>query len=560
MRTTQANHAVNSAKTKSVYLKRRKKRKCKNLVEVKPQHIKLPTMKYVGYCRKSTDEKEKQVLSIDQQIYELKEFALREKIEIVDFLIEKQSAKVTGRKVFGSLIERIEKGEIQGIVAWNPDRLARNSIDGGKIIYLIDEGKLKDLKFPTHWFDNTPQGKFMLSISFGQSKYYVDNLSQNVVRGLHYKLKQGLWPTMAPFGYKNDRNTRGIILEPKISKIIKISFDKFVSGEITSIKGVQNLLTKNKIIGKFGKPITLTKVKKMLSNPFYFGLMNYGGDSVMGTHHCLVSKRNFDLVQEKLAKRDDKRPHTNIFPFTGFIKCSECGCGITAEKHFKNYPKTRGKVEYTYYRCTKKNGVCRQPYLNSSSIETQLRDLVGSLSLKEIWANKLLEMLKKDEDKEIKFAKGELDKLSFSLTETEKKLDKLLEGYLEELIDSINYQQKKKELLGVKQLIQEKIDSVRKKGAYWIEPMRTFLKEAVATAKIAHENNNCSLLSQRAKKVGSNYLLEDKRISFLPNSPHDLLASSAFDASNLELTPELCPCTKMLEPILSATINFTTIF
>ena len=159
-------------------------------------------MKYIGYCRKSTDEKEKQVLSIDQQIYELKEFASRENLEIVDFLIEKQSAKVPGRKVFGSLIERIEKGEVEGIISWNPDRLARNSIDGGKIIYLLDEGKLKDLKFPTHWFDNTPQGKFMLSISFGQSKYYVDNLSQNVIRGLHYKLKLGIWPTIAPFGYK----------------------------------------------------------------------------------------------------------------------------------------------------------------------------------------------------------------------------------------------------------------------------------------------------------------------------------------------------------------------
>jgi len=111
-------------------------------------------------------------------------------------------------------------------------------------------------------------------------------------------------------------------------------------------------------------------------------------------------------------------------------------------------------------------------------------------------------MLKKDEEKSIKFARRELDILSFSLTETEKKLDKLLEGYLEELVDSANYQQKKKELLGVKTLIQEKINSVRKK-----EPMRTFLTEAVDTAKIAHENNNCTLLSQSAKKVGSNYLL-----------------------------------------------------
>ena len=149
-------------------------------------------------------------------------------------------------------------------------------------------------------------------------------------------------------------------------------------------------------------------------------------------------------------------------------------------------------------------------------------------------------MLKKDEEKEIKFAKRELDNLSFSLTETEKKLDKLLEGYLEELVDSTNYQQKKKELLGAKALIQEKIALVRKKGTYWVEPMRTFLTEAVDTAKIAHENNNCSLLSQRAKKVGSNYLLENKRISFLPNSPHNLLASSTFDASNITLTADLC--------------------
>ena len=877
-------------------------------------------MKYLAYCRKSTDEKDKQVLSIDQQLSELKEFAEKENLEIVDFLTEAQTAKVTGRPIFNSLIKRIEKGEVQGIISWNPDRLARNSVDGGKIIYLLDTGELQSLKFPTHWFENTPQGRFMLSIAFGQakyyvdnlsqnvhrglkykiktgvwpakapmgyrndrnsksivvyepearplkkafelystgkyalddigaflfehgmknkysggqlndsnlrrvlmrpfytgymvfrgemfkgthtpliskelfdkvqivrkqrgyyhqnkskrydfaftglikchycncsitaehrpfffprtnhkadyiyyhctkkkgeclqkgytreeilevqfreiikslsvsqgwatqmnnflvqdvetqkiedknksvsleteisqteqkldtlleayldtvidsesyikkknelmekkqnivsiqkqlssdnpnwiegvkdfidcaqmcakiaraennchdlsimakkvgskyflkdrkiefclnfpynllaanggaasqlrnfvptlafgqSKYYVDNLSQNVVRGLHYKLKQGIWPTIAPYGYKNDRNTRGIILEPIISKIIKISFERFAKGETTTIKGVQDLFIKSVVLGKFGKPVSFSKIKKMLSNPFYFGLMNYGKDSVMGTHTPLVSKRNFDLVQEKLAKRDNKRPHTNNFPFTGFIKCAECGSYITAEKHFKNYPKTRGEIEYTYYRCTKKKKSCSQLYLNSTNLETQLRDIVGSLSLKELWANKLLEMLKKDEEKEVKFAKRELTKLSFSLDIIEKKLDKLLEGYLEEIVESQNYLSKKKELLQTKALIQEKIDEVRKEGTIWVEPMRVFLKEAVETAKIAHENNNCKDLAIFAKKVGSNYLLKDKRISFSPNSPHDLLASPAFDASKMTLTQYLC--------------------
>ena len=68
----------------------------------------------------------------------------------------------------------MEKGVAQGILSWHPDRLARNSVDGGKIIYLLDTAVLKDLKFPSFWFEDTPQGKFMLNIAFGQSKYYVD--------------------------------------------------------------------------------------------------------------------------------------------------------------------------------------------------------------------------------------------------------------------------------------------------------------------------------------------------------------------------------------------------
>ena len=113
-------------------------------------------MKYFIYTRKSTDSEERQVLSIESQLAELKEFAAKEKLEIVASLCEAKTAKEPGRTVFGEMLDRIEKGEAQGILAWHPDRLERNSIDGGMIIYLLDTGKLKDLKFPTFWFDNTP--------------------------------------------------------------------------------------------------------------------------------------------------------------------------------------------------------------------------------------------------------------------------------------------------------------------------------------------------------------------------------------------------------------------
>jgi len=118
--------------------------------------------KFFLYARKSTDVEDKQVLSIEAQLTELRAFAKNENLEIVEEFVEKQSAKIPGRPIFGKMLEKIEKGEAQGILAWHADRLARNSVDGGRIIYLLDCGHIQSLKFPTLWFENTPQGKFML--------------------------------------------------------------------------------------------------------------------------------------------------------------------------------------------------------------------------------------------------------------------------------------------------------------------------------------------------------------------------------------------------------------
>src|SRR3989344_8999003 len=89
-------------------------------------------------------------------------------------------------------------------------RLARNSVDGGQIIYSIDINKIVSLRFPTFWFEPTPQGLFMLQVAFGQSKYYPDNLAENIKRGVRQKLRRGEWLAKAPFGYINNPKTRNI--------------------------------------------------------------------------------------------------------------------------------------------------------------------------------------------------------------------------------------------------------------------------------------------------------------------------------------------------------------
>src|SRR3989344_6208886 len=171
--------------------------------------------KFFLYVRKSTDVEDKQVRSIEDQIAELRTFAKAESLEIYDVLIEKQSAKIPGRPIFNDMVKRIEVSEANGILAWHPDRLARNSVDGGRIIYLLDTGKLQSLKFPTFWCDSTSQGKFMLNMAFGQSKYYIDNLSENVKRGIRQKLRNGVYPNKAPIGYLNEPRKRTIEVDPK---------------------------------------------------------------------------------------------------------------------------------------------------------------------------------------------------------------------------------------------------------------------------------------------------------------------------------------------------------
>ena len=98
---------------------RRKKRMKKN-AKIKELKENKNMIKYIAYCRKSTDEKDKQVLSIEAQIAELKEFAKRDHLEITEFITEAKTAKMPGREQFALVLKKIEKGKAQGIVSWHP--------------------------------------------------------------------------------------------------------------------------------------------------------------------------------------------------------------------------------------------------------------------------------------------------------------------------------------------------------------------------------------------------------------------------------------------------------
>ena len=260
-------------------------------------------IKYFLYIRKSTDEEDRQVLSLEAQLHELKEFATKQGLEIIETFLEKKTAKVPGREIFNSMLDKIESGlpHPVGILSWNTDRLSRNSVDTGRIIYLLDTGKLVDLKFPSFAFENTPSGKFFLSISLSNAKYYVDNLSENVQRGNRAKLRRGEWPGQKPFGYVYDHRLRNIVPEPKEAKIVKQIYEEFASGNHT-LKSISIRLAE--ISGE--KLKSNYAVEYLLTNELYIGVMKWNKETYEGKYKPIISQQLFARVQE--AFNDRRRP------------------------------------------------------------------------------------------------------------------------------------------------------------------------------------------------------------------------------------------------------------
>jgi site-specific DNA recombinase len=470
-------------------------------------------MNYFLYARKSTDDEERQILSIEAQLTELREFARKESLTLVREFVEAKTAKVPGRPLFNQMIELIERGEASGILSWHPDRLARNSVDGGRVVYLLDTGKLSSLKFPTFWFENTPQGKFMLNIAFGQSKYYVDNLIENIKRGIRQKLRRGEFPGKAPIGYLNEPRLRTIVVDETKAPLVRQLFETYATGQY-SLPQLRNLAATWGLVSRQGKPISLSKLTDVVSSQFYLGMFRYEGELHEGSHPPIISRKLFERAQKVLAQSGS--PHTeraHLFPFLGLLNCGECGCAITAELQKGHH----------YYRCTKKRGNCTQRYIREEALAAQLRQAVQKVSLSEAWANKMLgkidEWKTTDAQASASFAHQQQEKLSA----TQGKLDRLLDAHLDGIITRAEYVRRKETLLHEKAGLTERVAVVERKGNHWLEPLEGFVKSAHQASFLA-SGPNLESLKDFSKRIGSNLRLAGQRLQISYQKPWPLLA------------------------------------
>ncbi len=256
----------------------------KVLTKANEDKIDLKNVKYKIYARKSSESEEKQVRSLGDQITECKEMAKSRNLNLYSEqpIRESESAKEPDiRPEFRNMIEEIKTGKYGGIIAWHPDRLARNMKDAGEIIDLIDKKIIKDLQFVTFTFQNNTAGKMLLGIAFVLSKQYSDQLSDNILRGIRRAIEEGKYLNKPKHGYYKDINQ---YLRPDGDnfKLIKEAWKMRLEGK--RLEDIATYLNENRYsrpadnVGKQHKPYVIDKkrISLIMRDSIYCGVLLYG--------------------------------------------------------------------------------------------------------------------------------------------------------------------------------------------------------------------------------------------------------------------------------------------
>ncbi len=348
-------------------------------------------VKYCLYARKSTEQEDKQALSIESQVNEMLELAKREELNVVEIKRESHSSKDVGqRPIYNEMLAEIKQGKFSGILTWAPDRLSRNAGDLGAVVDLMDQKLLHDIRTYGQRFSNNPNEKFLLMILGSQAKLENDNKMVNVKRGLRARCQMGLWPSVPPTGYlshpNKDRKCEVVIDELR-AKVIKQMYEKVAYSGWSGRKLFKWLIEDMQFKTKHGKPLSLSNIYIILRNSFYYGEFEYpkgGGQWYKGKHTSIVSKELFDIVQNKMRNEHTVRTQSKEFAFTKMLTCGLCGSGITADEKFKKL-KDGTTNRYVYYGCTKfKDKNCPCGYIREEDLIEQLVNILDIVSLDKI--------------------------------------------------------------------------------------------------------------------------------------------------------------------------------
>ena len=476
--------------------------------------------KFFLYVRKSTDEENRQLTSLDAQMRELRDFARREGILIYETIEESRTAKRPGRPLFDRMLDRIEEGEADGLLCWDIDRLYRNPIDEGRVRWLLQRGVIASIRTPGRQFFPYDAG-LLMGVEGGRATDFIIRMTRNIRNGVKEKLIRGEWPAgTKPLGYVYDQRLRNIVPDPKKARIVQAIFAQYATGEY----GLHTIAQRLAVLGvttRSGKTWAKWSMHHLLTNKLYMGVMDWKGEIYEGRYKPLISVDVFNAVQKVLKNKSKARKFRNghNFPFCGIFHCS-CGAMITAQ-----WVRGHGGL-YRYYRCTRKSGTaCKEPYIQEKSLKEECLEALRPLALSTQEAASVRVAITLESEKEAQSCEKDILTLEKRLEPLQAKLTRLTRGYLDEIIDEETYKESKEALILEKTALKREKERLRKsRSSAWIEPALEVISrlESIGNGKFP---DSLPGIAEQVRKIGTNPCISGKKVSFSFGAPYDFIPS-----------------------------------
>jgi site-specific DNA recombinase len=471
----------------------------------------MSAKRYFSYVRVSTQRQGEHGTSLTEQLSAIERYARRWNLRIIKQYEERETAAKTGRPVFLEMLRALKQRIAHGIIVHKIDRSARNLKDWAELGTLIDEGI--EVHFANESLDlNSRGGRLSADIQAVVASDYIRNLREETKKGIYGRLKQGLYPFPARVGYLDAGKGKPKQIDRIQAPLIKQAFEFYASGNIgldALVEKIFEMGLRNKNNGK----ISRNGLACILRNPFYTGLIKIDatGELFVGQHQPIISKELFDDVQDVFARKRAKKKIKHFFVFRRHIYCRTCQNLLIPERQKGN----------AYYRCHTK--YCPQKTLREELIEKELMEIYQKLKLNEdeyeYFKDELAEY-KKTEPQRIEDTKNQL---LMQLEQTQTRLNKLADAYMDSVFDKETYFEKKNQITIEQQQIKQGLEKITHGADEVIKRVEEFLELSNSTY-LSYELGQPTEKREMVKITTSNFMAEQKFVFIKLKKPFEIIA------------------------------------
>lgn len=405
----------------------------------------MSVKRYLAYTRVSTTKQGEKGSSLMEQKSIIDSYAKREHLHISGWHEERVTAAKVGRTVFKQMMQVFARGGAEGLILHKIDRGARNLKDWAMLSELTDKGI--DVRIAGDSIDMTSRGgRLSADIQAVVAADYIRNLREEVKKGQRGRLRQGLYPWAAPFGYLNSGKGGTVKqIDPITAPLVRRAFEEYATGRHT-LHTLTRAMYEWGVRTSSGRPLSLSRVNVMLRRSFYIGLIQVKGESFLGNHEPLISKALFDQVQRVLDGRSSERVvGVESYALRRILKCRACDRYLYAET----------QKGHRYYRCHSKG--CRGTCVRESALlDLVVRD-IQTMGLSEEFVS-ACEVMIEEKAEEIRQSAGAVKGgAELAVQRNKDQLARLTDAYLDRALDREEFEERRRRLLDEKLLLAEKV-------------------------------------------------------------------------------------------------------